>query len=57
MLYAIDAGREDRWDRYNEGKMVGEMREGHSDVEHPSEICSLIGISSRLQLEQQLRER
>ena len=35
------------------------MREGRSDVEHPSDICSFsfIGISSRLQLEQQLRER
>ena len=31
------------------------MREGRSDVEHPSDICSLIGISSRLQLEQLLR--
>ena len=56
-LDAIDACREDRWDRYNGGVDGGEMREGRSDVEHPSDICSLIGISSRLQLEQQLRER
>ena len=55
-LDAIDAGGEDRWDRYN-GGIGGEMREGRSDVEHPSDICSFIGISSRLQLEQQLRER
>ena len=54
---AIDACREDRWDRYYGGIDGGEMREGRSDVEHPSDICSFIGISSRLQLEQQLRER
>ena len=57
IIDAIDACREDRWDRYNGGIGGGEMREGRSDVEHPSEICSFIGISSRLQLEQQLRER
>ena len=56
-IYAIYACREDRWNRYNGGIDGGKMREGRSDVEHPSDICSLIGISSRLQLEQQLRER
>ena len=30
------------------------MKEGRSDVEHPSDICSFIGISSRLQPEQLL---
>ena len=54
IIDAIDACREDR---YNGGIDGGEMREGRSDVEHPSDICSFIGISSRLQLEQQLRER